>query len=146
MYSVTIQEIKDEFELVNLTDEIDLKTIEIESPEVNRPALQLAGFFDYFDSERVQLMGIVEYTYLCKLTPEFRQETLEKLFHYKMPCVIMCRDLDPSGNALLCKTEGVPIIKTKKTTSEYYGRTFKWMKTPPPTKNSSVTIFFMPSP
>ena len=71
MYSVTIQEIKDEFELVNLTDEIDLKAIEIESPEVNRPALQLAGFFDYFDSERVQLMGIVEYTYLCKLTPEF---------------------------------------------------------------------------
>jgi hypothetical protein len=57
MYSVTIQEIKDEFELVNLTDEIDLKAIEIESPEVNRPALQLAGFFDYFDSERVQLMN-----------------------------------------------------------------------------------------
>lgn len=77
MYSVTIQEIKDEFELVNLTDEIDLKAIEIESPEVNRPALQLAGFFDYFDSERVQLMGIVEYTYLCKLTQNSDRKLLK---------------------------------------------------------------------
>lgn len=136
MYSVTIQEIKDEFELVNLTDEIDLKAIEIESPEVNRPALQLAGFFDYFDSERVQLMGIVEYTYLCKLTPEFRQETLEKLFHYKMPCVIMCRDLDPHPEMLYyAKQRGVPILKTKETTSEFMGELLKWMKVQLGTKN-----------
>ena len=54
-------------------------------------------------------MGIVEYTYLCKLTPEFRQETLEKLFHYKMPCVIMCRDLDPHPEMLYyAKQRGVP--------------------------------------
>ena len=75
-------------------------------------------------------MGIVEYTYLCKLTPEFRQETLEKLFHYKMPCVIMCRDLDPHPEMLYyAKQRGVPNpLKTKGQNLVYVnliGRTFK---------------------
>ncbi|HAG04976.1 MAG TPA: HPr(Ser) kinase/phosphatase [Lachnospiraceae bacterium] len=129
MYSVTLKEVADEFDLINITEDIDLSEIEIDTPQVNRPALQLAGFFDYFDSDRIQLIGIVEYTYLCKLTPEFRQETLEKLFQYKMPCVILARDLEPLPEMMFyAKEQGIPILKTDETTSEFMGELLKWLK------------------
>jgi HPr kinase/phosphorylase len=129
MYSVPLSRVVEEFHLKNLTEDIDLTKIEIDTPQVNRPALQLAGFFDYFDSERIQLMGIVEYTYLCKLTPEFRQETLSKLFQYKMPCVIIARGLEPHPEMLFyAKEKNIPILQSEETTSEFMSELMKWLK------------------
>ena len=56
MYSVSLSQIAKEFNLKNLTEEIDISKINIDTPGVNRPAIQLAGFFDYFDSERIQVI------------------------------------------------------------------------------------------
>ncbi len=129
MYKVSLKSIIDEFKLKNLTEDIDISEIEITSPEVNRPALQLAGFFDYFDSDTIQIIGIVEYTYLCKLTPEFRQETLAKLFKYKMPCVIICRGLEPHPEMLFYAREhGTPILQSDDITSEFLGEMTRWLK------------------
>ena len=129
MYKVSLKSIIDEFKLKNLTEDIDISEIEITSPEVNRPALQLAGFFDYFDSDTIQIIGIVEYTYLCKLTPEFRQETLSKLFQYKMPCVVICRGLEPHPQMLFYAREhGTPILQSDDITSEFVGEIIKWLK------------------
>ena len=129
MYKVDLKSIIEEFNLKNLTEDIDISNVEITSPEVNRPALQLAGFFDYFDSYTIQIIGIVEYTYLCKLTPEFRQETLEKLFKYKMPCVIICRGLEPHPEMLFYAREyGTPILQSQDNTSEFLGEIIKWLK------------------
>ncbi len=129
MYSVSLKEIAKEFSLKNLTEDIDISEIYIESPGINRPALQLAGFFDYFDSERIQVIGIVEYTYLCKLTPEFRQETLEKIFQYDMPCVVICRGLEPHPEMLFYARERkIPILQSEDTTSEFTGELLKWLK------------------
>ncbi len=128
MYKVSLKSIVDEFKLKNLTEDIDISEIEITSPEVNRPALQLAGFFDYFDSDTIQIIGIVEYTYLCKLTPEFRQETLSKLFQYKMPCVIICRELEPHPEMLFYAREhGIPILQSDYITSEFIGEITRWL-------------------
>ena len=63
MYHVKINKIIEKFNLENCTPDIDFEHITISQTDVNRPALQLAGFFDYFDSERVQISGKVEYTY-----------------------------------------------------------------------------------
>ena len=48
----------------NLTPDVDISAIEITQSDVNRPALQLAGFFDYFDHHRIQIIGQVEHTYI----------------------------------------------------------------------------------
>ncbi len=129
MYSVKIEEMIKEFNLKNLTEDISLEGRLIETAEVNRPALQLAGFFDYFMCERVQIIGIVEYTYLSKLAPEFRQETLAKLFEHKMPCVVISRGLDPHPEMMFyARQSGVPILQTQSSTSEFMGELLKWLK------------------
>ena len=82
LYDVKIDKIIEKFKLENSTPDIDFEHISISQTDVNRPALQLAGFFDYFDSERVQIIGKVEYTYLSKMEEELRCKTLE-------PCLVL---------------------------------------------------------
>lgn len=128
-YSVKLEEIIKEFNLKNLTSEVDIKDRIIESPEVNRPALQLAGFFDYFDSERLQIIGIVEYTYLSKMTPEFRQETMKKIFSHKIPCIVICRGLEPHPEMLFYATESkIPVFQSDDSTSDFMSEVIRWLK------------------
>ena len=58
---VTLTKIVEKMELRNLTPDVDMTQREVKIPDINRPALQLAGFFDHFDCERIQLIGYVEY-------------------------------------------------------------------------------------
>src|ERR1700686_3851135 len=65
--------------------------------EINRPGLALSGYLDYFPSERVQIMGLGEHTYLSTFTPAQRKEMLHKVFSYskKLPCVVLTRGIKP---------------------------------------------------
>src|SRR5580765_8181131 len=64
--------------------------------EINRPGLALSGYLDYFPSERVQIMGIGEHTYLENMTPAKRLAVLQKVFAYKnLPCVVITRGIKP---------------------------------------------------
>jgi len=64
--------------------------------DLNRPGLELAGFFDYFAFERIQILGMTEISFLESLPAGIRQERMEKLFSYELPCVIITRKLPPS--------------------------------------------------
>ncbi len=129
MYSVSLGQIAKEFNLKNLTEDIDINAIDISEAGVNRPGIQLAGFFENFDSERIQVIGLVEYSYLSKLTPEFRQETLEKLFQYDMPAVIIARGLTPHPEMMFyAREKNIPILQTEETTSEFTSELLKWLK------------------
>ena len=66
-YNVTLKELADKLELENCTPDLDIDHVKITQTEVNRPALQLAGYFDYFDSSRIQIIGHVEHTYMQKI-------------------------------------------------------------------------------
>ena len=57
MSSVKLNKMIEKLQLVNLVPEVSTDEIEISSPEINRPALQLAGYFEHFASERVQIIG-----------------------------------------------------------------------------------------
>jgi len=128
-YSVKLEEVIKEFNLKNLTTDVEINDRIIESPEVNRPALQLAGFFDYFDSERLQIIGIVEYTYLSKMTPEFRQETMKKIFSHKIPCVVVCRRLEPHPEMLFYATKNnIPVLQSQDPTSDFMSEVIRWLK------------------
>ena len=64
MSKIEIQKIVEKMDLKNLTPDVGLADKYVEVPDINRPALQLTGFFDHFDAERVQIIGYVEYTFL----------------------------------------------------------------------------------
>ena len=127
--SVKLQKIVDNYELKNLTPEIDISGIRISLPELNRPALQLAGYFDNFDRERIQIIGYVEYTYLESLSDERKKFVYEKLMASGIPCMIFCKNLIPDEFMMAAALRHhVPIFSTDKVTSAFYAEAVRWMK------------------
>lgn len=129
MYKVTLTQVIDKMNLENYTPEIDADKIEITKSDVNRPALQLAGFFDHFDAERVQLIGNVEFAYMKKLVDDERAEEIyHRLFSSPIPCIIFCRGLEPCERMLkVAKEYGVPILSTQRQTSEFTAELIRWL-------------------
>ena len=84
MSGVKLTDIVEKMNLKNLTPEVDITEREVLVPDVNRPALQLAGFFDHFDLNRVQIIGNVECAYLETLAEEKRVEIYQKLLEHKV--------------------------------------------------------------
>ena len=78
-----------------LTPEIDVTGIKIKQPDINRPALQLAGFFDHYEATRLQVIGFVEYKYMMELSDERKEEIYSKLLSFPIPCIVFCRELVP---------------------------------------------------
>lgn len=92
-------------------------------PDINRPGLAFAGYFEHFPYERTQVIGISEHTYLNSLTLEKQNELLRKLFsHENATCCILTRDLKPSESMLEIFNElKVPLIKTSLNSSSFIG-------------------------
>lgn len=129
MYTVGLEKLVDKMKLENCTPEIDISSIKITQPEVNRPALQLTGFFDYFDSDRVQIIGNVEHAYLQKMEKDHGIGIMRKLMSFKMPCMVFCRGIEVSEEFIkIALEEGVPIFRTDKTTSSFMGEIIRWLK------------------
>ena len=92
----------------------------VSSADINRPGLQLVGFFDYFDNQRVQLIGKSELAYLSQLTPEQEEEVMEKFMAAKPVAVIQTRSTPPSPVALeKAKKYGVPLLVTPEATTNF---------------------------
>lgn len=66
----------------------------VESEDVNRTGLPLAGYFEYFPYERIQIIGRTEYTYFQNIDKDKRKEILDKFFSYEIPVLIVTRDLE----------------------------------------------------
>ncbi len=127
-HGVTLTEVVQKMDLKNLTPDVELIGKEVNIPDVNRPALQLTGFFEHFDSDRVQIIGYVEYTYLQTLTEERKTEIYEKMLKHKVPCVIFSRSLQPEESFLrIAKERDVPILSTEKKTSSFMGELIRWL-------------------
>jgi len=76
------------------------KEWDIKTPDLNRPGLQFTGFYEYFAYERPQVLGKVEMTYLESLEPDARREMLKNYFSYNLPCVVVCRGMNPPKDLL----------------------------------------------
>lgn len=128
MQTVKVSEIIKNYKLENLTPNIDVTKAEIHVPDINRPALQLSGFFQHFDYDRIQLIGYVEYTYLESLDVERKKEMYHKFMSGNIPCVIFCRDLRPDELLLeKAKEHNVPVLVTQKSTSSFMAEIIRWM-------------------
>ena len=126
--NVTIKELITELNLTNYTPEIDTESIIIKHPEINRPALQLAGFCDHFDSERVQVLGNVENAYIETIDEETKKKTYDKLLSYKVPCVLYARGIKPDEDMLsYCLHYGVPCLGTERSTTYLTAELIRWL-------------------
>ena len=128
MSKIEIQKVVEKMDLKNLTPDVGLADKYVEVPDINRPALQLTGFFDHFDAERVQIIGYVDYTFLEQMDPETKRRVYETLLAYKIPCIIFCRDLKPDKELLEKALElDVPIFSTEMKTSAFTAELIRWL-------------------
>ncbi len=128
MSSVTLMKIIKKMKLENLTPEISVRGIKITVPDINRPALQLAGYFEHFEATRLQIIGFVEYTYMENMTKKRKAEIFEQLLSYPIPCIIFCRELQPDELFLKKAVEkGIPILMTKQATSNFTAEIIRWL-------------------
>ncbi|MDR3310487.1 MAG: HPr(Ser) kinase/phosphatase [Oscillospiraceae bacterium] len=72
----------------------DYEKVRIFSGDVHRPGLQLAGFYDYFDAQRIQLIGFMEISYIESLPEEAREPCLDALFSQRFPALVCCHDVE----------------------------------------------------
>lgn len=119
--------------LKTLTDRVSMEVvytpraldeISVEIAEVNRPGLFLAGYYDYFDKLRLQIMGLAEMNFLSGLTAEKRYEALEQLFRQQPPAVIVCRseELEPFPEMQeLAQKHAVALLRSNETTCTLMG-------------------------
>jgi len=129
MYFVELEKLVEEFELENLVPEIDLGGKKLTKSEVNRPALQLTGFYDYFDNDRMQIMGRVEKGYLNTLPELDRKTVLRQFFAFQLPCVVICKDLEVFPEMIeYAKEYKVPFFRTKDGTSSFVAETIRWLR------------------
>ncbi len=128
MYKVTLTEVVEKMELNSLLPDIDTDSIAISQSGVNRIALQLAGFFEHFDSERIQVIGNVEDAYISQFDEPHMLAIYEKIFSFKIPCIVFCRDLRPSEAMLeMAKRYAVPLFSTTSSTSEFIANCVHWL-------------------
>lgn len=129
MSAVKLQEIIDEYKLKVLTAGVDVAGKIITRPEINRPALQLAGFYDYFATDRLQLTGMIEHAYLLKLEPADRLERIRKIFSHKIPGLVVCRGLEPiPGTVALAEEYDVPVMQCGESTTDFMGEIIRWLR------------------
>lgn len=115
----TVQTLAERMNLENLTPEIDIAGRYIEAYSISRPALQLTGFFDYFEYNRVQVIGRDEQEYMSQLPLNVLRARFERIASYKVPCVIISRNM-PVMEVVIqsCRKYGVPILRSDKETSD----------------------------
>ncbi len=119
-FTVSLKKIIDEFKLEVIFIQKESEEILIDETEVNRPGLQLMGFYEYFNPERIQIIGKVEFAYLSTLDEKTRHDRLEMLFSQKLPAIIITRELPYFAEMLeLAKKYEIPLLRSKESTSNF---------------------------
>ena len=128
MAIVKLEQIIGKMKLENLTPELDISKIKITQPDINRPALQMAGYFEHFEATRLQIIGFVEYTYMQGLPEERKKEIYTKFLSCEIPAIVFCRELKPDDLFLQIAVENeVPLLMTKKATSGFMAEIIRWL-------------------
>ncbi len=96
-------------------------TLNIQSAELNRPGIQFTGYMEYFAHERPQVIGKVEMAYLESLDDAARYAQLSQFFSYPIPCMVICRGMQPLQEMLeLARAHDIPIFGTDWVTTRFF--------------------------
>ena len=121
-FFVTLDRVASESGLTVAYTPKDLKEIKIYATEVYRPGIFLAGYYQYFDNMRIQILGLTEMSYLNELESDTRRVHLEKLFSFQPPAVVLTRGLEPLPEMLeFARRYGVALLLSNEMTSPLMG-------------------------
>ncbi len=127
-FSVTVKEIMNEFQLEELTGNKRLDEITITTSDVNRPGLQIAGYLDYFGTDRVQIVGTVETTYMEKMKPGERMKGLDDFFATGFPCMVVARNLPVFPEMIeVAKKYKIPVLRSGDITSRFLSALIRYL-------------------
>ena len=128
-YSVPLTTLVKEFGLQVTYAATDYQKIQLTVEDVARPGLQLAGYFDHFEPMRLQVMGNVEISYLSKLSVAERLMIYDRLFSYKVPAVLIARDLPMNDECLvMARKHNVTILRSAEATSTIVSSIVAYLK------------------
>lgn len=129
-YNVKISKIMEPLELTLLNKEVDIDNIVLHQSDVNRPALQLAGFFEHFDYERLQIVGMVESAYVEERYEDHGLAMYEKIFQAGIPCMVFCRDLKPADEVVELATKyNIPLLMCSSGTCGFMNKAIRFLQT-----------------
>jgi len=121
--TVSLSQIMKEMTLETVYMPSNPETILVESTQVNRPGVELTGFFKFYDNRRILVFGNTEMAYLEGFESEQRAKVLDDLLARGAPVVVMCRDFDPFEEMLTsAKKYMIPVVKTSEQTSDFIAR------------------------
>ena len=119
-YSVPLKTIAKEHNLEILHAARDYDSAKITTSDVNRPAMQLTGFYNYFDPHRIQIIGRVESTYLDTLSHEGRLEAFERFMQYDIAALVICHGMQPFPECMeMAERYDRTVFITAEDTSEF---------------------------
>ena len=117
--------VKDLLKMSRLSQEYGDKVLlekEIKTSDISRPGLEMTGYFDFYTPERIQLIGMKEWSYLMKMSSHNRHQVLLKMFQPETPVVIIARNLEiPKEIIDAADEKQVAILRSKASTSRLSG-------------------------
>lgn len=121
MMSVTVEKLIKDFDLEVLVE--GEKDARISVNDINRPGLQLAGFYNYFAPERIQVIGKAEWSFLEDMQIELRKKRINKYFSFNLKCLIITRDLEAHEDVIkAAKKNKVWILRSKLVTTKFMSK------------------------
>lgn len=127
-FSVSLSDMMKEIAVESIYMPCDPQEVMISSAEINRPGLELAGFFEFYDNTRLVVMGKSEIAFLSNMEQERRNEIIDALFSRKAPAVIIARSLDPLPELLsAAKQYEIPLLRTAEATSRFVAHVVSYL-------------------
>ena len=127
--SVFLSEIVKNYNLEVVYDSGDIESRRICVADVTRPGLQLAGYYDHFGPDRIQMIGNMEHAYLDNLSPEERAKSVCALFEKNIPALIVTRDHKVHKEILdAARKYQTPVLRTSQATSDFSSELVKYLK------------------
>ena len=118
IYSIPLTELVKDFKLDIAYAAPDYESIRLTVEDVARPGLQLAGYFDYFEPMRLQILGNLEVRYILKKTPQERAAIFDQFFSYKPPALVIARNFPVDEQCLeMAKKHGITILRSGEATA-----------------------------
>lgn len=139
--SVTIENLIEDLKLEIIVQGKDNK--EILLSDINRPGLQFSGFYNYFANERVQIVGMAEWSFLDAMQPELRKKRLKKFFQFETPCIVVSRGLELHSEFIEAAREYERwVVRTNSITTRFISKLTNYLddKLAPETRMHGVLV------
>jgi len=119
--SVTVEKLIKDFEMEVLVE--GDKNKEVHVNDINRPGLQLSGFYNYFAPERIQVIGKAEWSFLDDMGEDLRKKRIKKYVNFNLNCIVITRDLEPHEELVkAAKEKNIWLIRTKLVTTKFMSK------------------------